>query len=350
MNPLVAAENVTKVYRIRETRQDEATRTARFARLLFGETFRGTVTIREKKVVDNVTLYLEDGDVLALLGPNGAGKSTLLEMMATGLTPDKGSITVNGYDTVSQREQAKQFLTPIFPMFGAQNMWTARQNLEYAALLHNVPRAKMFRRMDQILSVIGLAGRADELVLRFSTGMRVRLILGMGLMIDQPIYLMDEPFIGIDPQMAIEIRSFLKNEILSRGRTVLLATNVLEDVEHLCNKAALISEGHLVACGTLQELKSTLTNRETITLEVTRLNGTSEAVLGPLRQLDGSYAVAFSVQNGLSHYNVCTRDSRSCLPGIIEIIQQRGGEIRHVQVTKPSLADVFLHYTGQRLM
>jgi ABC-2 type transport system ATP-binding protein len=350
MKIAVAAEQVSKVYRIRETYDGPPTRRLLMARFLFGETFKGVVTVREKKVVNNLNLSLEEGDVMALLGPNGAGKSTLLEMIATGLTPDEGRITVNGYDTVRQRDQAKLFITPIFPMFGAQNMWTARQNLEYAALLHNISRPEMISRIDKILSVIGLAARADELVMRFSTGMRVRLILGMGLMIDGPIYLMDEPFIGIDPHMAIEIRSFLKEQIINRGRSVLLATNVLEDVEHLCNKAALICEGRLVTCGTLQQLKSNLHHNDTIRLEVTRLNGTSESLLDSLRQLTETRNVTLSAQNGLSHFQLLTSDSRGCLPGIIEIIQKGGGEIRHVQVMKPSLADVFLTYTGHHLM
>jgi ABC-2 type transport system ATP-binding protein len=211
-----------------------------------------------------------------------------------------------GYNTVHERDKVKTFITPIFPMFGAHNMWTARQNLEYMALLYNFSGKEMVERLDRVLSIIGLEKRADELVMKFSTGMRVRLILGMGLMVDQAIYLMDEPFIGIDPGIAREIRAFLKDEVIGRGRTVLLATHVLDDVEHLCEKAALMSEGQIVKIDTLHNLKSSLKGVETINLEVTGLADQSEVLVGRLRGIGSAEVTLSSVKNGTSLYAACT--------------------------------------------
>jgi ABC-2 type transport system ATP-binding protein len=349
MEQAVVAEKVTKTYRIRRTYGDSQAARPKLAQILFGESFKGTVEVGIRHVVNELDLCVEQGDVIALLGPNGAGKSTFLEMIATGLTPDAGTIRVMGYDTIQQRDQAKAFITPVFPMFGAQNMWTARQNLEYTALLYNIPTREMLLRMDRILDLLGLGRRADELVMRFSTGMRVRLMLGMGLMIDQPVYLLDEPFIGIDPGMAREIRTFLKAEVVGRGRTVLLATHVLEDVDQLCNKAALMCEGRIVAIDTLPRLKSIIRSADSIKVEVTGLNGESEALLHRLQELDEGHRAIFSSDNGISAYTIHAQDSRARLPILIDLVQQMGGKIRHVHVTEPSLADVYFHYTGKTL-
>ena len=349
MKPAILAEDVTKIYHIRST-QDTPGPRLKMAQLFFGQSFKGTVTTSERKVVNNLNLRVEEGDVVALLGPNGAGKSTFLEMVATGLTPDAGSIHIMGYHSVRERDQVKQFITPIFPMFGAHNMWTARQNLEYTALLYNISGAEMVRRVDRVLQVIGLESRADELVMRFSTGMRVRLILGMGLIVDQAIYLMDEPFIGIDPGIAREIRNFLKEEVVGRGRTVLLATHVLEDVEHLCNKAALMSEGRVVLLDTLQNLKSSVKDFETIKLEVTGVNSQSEELVRKLQTTNGGQeATLTGSQNGISFFTVRTSDSRTFLPLLIETIHENGCKVRFVRVTEPTLEDVFVRYTGRAL-
>ncbi len=357
MGEAIIAEGVSKYYRIRETTEKTPTRRLKLAQFVLGETFKGKVEVKRKKVVDDLSISIQAGEVIALLGPNGAGKSTFLEMVATGIRPDAGAIRVMGHDTVLDREQAKTFITPIFPMFGSQHMWTARQNLEYVALLYNLSREEMTSRLDRVLDVIGLGSRADEIVMKYSTGMRVRLILGMGLMIDRDVYLMDEPFLGIDPGTAREIRAFLKEEVVSRGRTVLLATHGLEDVEQLCERAALMSEGRIIAIDTLSNLKASIKGTETITLEVSGLDGTedgaedqSQSLLSNIQQMEGAVeATLSSAQNGIGNYRVRTPDSRAFLPVLIERIHQRGWKVRHVRVAEPALEDVFVHYTGQRL-
>jgi ABC-2 type transport system ATP-binding protein len=353
MAEAIIAECVSKSYRIRETQEKLPTRLLKLARFVLGETFKGKVTVKYKKVIDNLNISIQAGDVIALLGPNGAGKSTFLEMVATGIKSDDGVIRVMGHDTVIDRDRAKEFITPIFPMFGSQQMWTARQNLEYAALLYNLPREEMTRRLDYVMDVIGLGSRADEIVMKYSTGMRVRLILGMGLMIDRDVYLMDEPFLGIDPVVARRLQSFLREEVVSRGRTVLLATHDLEYLEQLCGKVALMSEGRIVAIDTISRLKASIGGAETITLEVGGLDGIeheARSLLSHIQHMQGaSDAVLSSIQDGVGNYRVRTPDSRALLPLLIEQIHQRGGKVRHVRVAGPTLEDVFTHYTGRRL-
>lgn len=350
MNKAIIAEGVSKIYRVRETREEVPTRRLKLAQFFFGESFKGLVEVKDKKVVDNVDLSVGTGEAIALLGPNGAGKSTFLEMVATGIVPDAGTIRVMGYDTVREREKAKTFITPIFPMFGSQHMWTARQNLEYVALLYNLSKEEMVRRIKRVLSIIGLEKRADEIVMKYSTGMRVRLTLGTGLMIDQPVYLMDEPFLGIDPGTAKEIRAFVKEEVLGHGRTVLLATNMLDDVEELCHRAALMSEGKIVAVDTLSNLKASIKGTETISLEVIGMAGRAEPLLYQIQKIEeAEEAIVTSTQDDVYSYRIRTPDSRTFLPALIDRIYQLGGKVRYVKVSEPTLEDVFIHYTGKRL-
>jgi ABC-2 type transport system ATP-binding protein len=183
---------LTKRYKIRETEPGEEQKN-RLVKLLVGESFKGRIEVKDKVVVDHVSFNVKEGECLGLLGPNGAGKSTLLEMLSTGILPDEGTAEIMGCDVVKEKERAKVYVTPIFPMFGANHMWTARQNLEYVALLYNVPMREMMKRMGEVVNRVGLEKRVDEVVMKYSSGMRVRLTFAMGLMIDNPVYLMDEP-------------------------------------------------------------------------------------------------------------------------------------------------------------
>jgi ABC-2 type transport system ATP-binding protein len=196
----------------------------------------------------------------------------------------------------------------------------------------------MRRRLDRVLDIIGLGSRADEIVMKYSTGMHVRLILGMGLMIDREVYLMDEPFLGIDPGMAREIRAFLKEEVVSRGRTVVLATNGLEDVEQLCERAALMAEGRIIATDTLSKLKASIKGTETIALEVSGPNGAegeTQSLLSNLQQMEWAVeATLSSTQDGTANYRIRTPDSRAFLPVLIERIHQRGWKVRHVRIRR----------------
>ena len=350
MNMAIEADGVCKSYRIRHTEAVGPTRRRKLAQLLLGQSFEGSVTVTARRVVDDVSLTIDEGEAVALLGPNGAGKSTLLEMIATGLSPDVGTIRVMGHDTVIERERAKRFITPVFPMFGANDMWTGRQNLEYSALLYNVSSREMTRRMRHVLEVTDLGARADDMVMKYSTGMRVKLALGMGLMIDQPVYLMDEPFLGVDPSSARAIRSFLKEAIAARGHTLILATHLLDDAEELCHRAAFMSEGKLAAIGTPQALKRSMHGLETVDIEVAGLNGRAEMLLRDLAGIEGAIEpTLLPGENGSAEYRMRARDSRTLLPAVIAAIHNLGCRVRHVRVQEPTLEDAFIHYTGTQL-
>jgi len=341
---------LTKRYRIIETRSGEEER-SKLIKLLLGESFKGRIEFKDKVVLDHLNLKVRRGECLGLLGPNGAGKSTLLEILSTGILPDEGTARIMGHDIVKEREKAKMCITPVFPMFGVHDMWTARQNLEYTALLYDIPRQEMRRRIDEVVDRVGLSDRVDDIVRKYSSGMRARLILAMGLMIDNPVYLMDEPFVGIDPGTAKQLRTFVKEELVGKGRTVLLATHMLADAEELCDRVAIINEGRLIEIDSPANLKRKIEGTETMDLEI--LTDNAPAIVDALRGLEGvkacSLAHSASGQMGIASLRIHTLDSRSLLPRLIDAIQGANGKVRYVRVSEPTLEDVFIYYTGRGL-
>jgi ABC-2 type transport system ATP-binding protein len=346
----IETSELTKRYTIRETKSGEEEKN-KLAKLFLVESFKGKVEVKDKVVVDHVSLKVRNGECLGLLGPNGAGKSTLLEILSTGILPDEGTAKIMGHDVIKERGEAKTCLTPIFPMFGANDMWTARQNLEYAALLYDIPQQEMKRRINRVVNRVGLSDRVDEIVRKFSSGMKVRLILAMGLMIDNPIYLMDEPFVGIDPGTAKQIRAFVKEELIERGRTILLATHMLADAEELCDRVAIMDEGKMIEIDSPENLKKKIEGIETIDLEI--LTDNASALVETLRKLDGVKACSLSPnipeQTGVASLRIHTADSRSLLPQLIDAIQATNSKVRYIRVSEPTLEDVFIYYTGRRL-
>jgi ABC-2 type transport system ATP-binding protein len=346
----IETSELTKRYKIRETKPGDEQK-SRIVKLLVGESFKGRIEAKDKVVVDHVNLRVEEGECLGLLGPNGAGKSTLLEILSTGVLPDEGTARIMGHDINKEREVAKGYITPVFPMFGANQMWTARQNLEYVALLYNLSKQEMMERIGDVVGRVGLGERIDEIVNKYSSGMRVRLTLAMGLMIDNPVYLMDEPLVGIDPGTAKEIREFLKKELIAKGRTILIATHILADAEELCDRVAIIQEGKIVATDTPANLKRKIEGTETVEMEVLTDNG--QAMVDALKALDGVEACILSPappdQAKVASMRIHTHDSRRLLPSLIDKIQGMDGKVRYVKVSEPTLEDVFIHYTGKRL-
>lgn len=340
---------LTKKYKITETKPAEESNW--FLKLMLGQSFKGYVRVKDKVVVDHVSLKIRKGECVGLLGPNGAGKSTLLELISGAVLPDEGKAYVMGCDVVKEREKAKKYITPIFPVFGVNNRWTARQNLEYAALLYNIPKQEMKRRMENVLDLVGLKERADEIVMKYSSGMKVRLNLAIGLMIDNPVYLMDEPFVGIDPGMAKEIRKFVKNELIGKERTILLATHMLADVDELCDRVALMNEGKLIAVDTPSNLKRKIKGIETIDLEIITENDL--AMIKAIKELSDVKTCLYSsnVSDGINitFVKIHTYDSRSLLPSLIHTIYNMDGKVRYIKVSEPTLEDVFIWYTGRQL-
>ena len=214
---------------------------------------------REKRVVkavDGISFAVRRGEIFGLLGQNGAGKTTTIKMLTTLLAPTGGTCKVLGWSTFGEEKRIRARINFIFGgEMGVYRRLSARDNLRYFSNLYLIPRKEQDVRIQKILGLVELAERADDLVETYSKGMIQRLQIARGLINDPEILFMDEPTVGLDPVGARMLRDIIRR-LKEDGKTVLLATHNLAEVEELCDRLVVINKGKLIASGTPAEIKA----------------------------------------------------------------------------------------------
>jgi ABC-2 type transport system ATP-binding protein len=298
--------------------------------------------------VNGINLQIQQGEIFGLLGPNGAGKSTTIRMLCTLLEPTSGSATVNGYDIMRQPNLVRQSLGTV--LAGERSIYwklTAQENLEYFAALYHLPARIAKRRINELLERMELDDRADDLVEKFSTGMKQRVAISRALLARPPIILLDEPTIGLDPQAARKVRELVL-ELKSEGHTILLTTHYMEEADQLSDRIGIIDQGKIIALDTPQALKERINQKEVIHLEVAGWRPELAIVLQSLPDVDHLVAQV-SDSKPTVEVNLHAANSRAILPGLIDHVNQNGTRLVNLNIVKPSLEDVFINLTGKAL-
>jgi len=203
------------------------------------------------KVVDGISFNVDKGDVFGFLGPNGAGKTTTMRMMLGLVYPDEGSVTINGYNIAKDFLNAIRGVGAIVETPKFYPYLTGRQNLLQIANLHpRLPGSKI----DEVLDMVGLTGRAANRVGTYSLGMKQRLGIARALLNYPGVVFLDEPTNGLDPQGMKEIREMISQLALEQDITFFISTHLLHEVEQICNKVTILNKGRLIARGTVKEL------------------------------------------------------------------------------------------------
>ncbi|MGH2669649.1 MAG: ABC transporter ATP-binding protein, partial [bacterium] len=203
---------------------------------------------REIIAVDRLDLTIRRGELFGLLGPNGAGKTTTIRMICTLLEPTSGTVRVWAHDAGRAPAEVRRHLGVV--LMGERSVYwklTGRENLEYFAALYQVPREIAKTRITELLDRVGLTPRADDLVERYSTGMRQRLALIKAMVHDPPVLLLDEPTTGLDPQAARNIRDLIRHLHRSEEKTIILTTHYMEEADQLCERVGIIDHGRIIA-------------------------------------------------------------------------------------------------------
>ncbi len=298
--------------------------------------------------VDGVSLQIHPGEIFGLLGPNGAGKSTTIRMLCTLLEPTSGTARVNGYDTVRQPNLVRQNLGTV--LAGERSIYwklTGRENLEYFAALYHIPPVVARKRIDELLERMEITARANELVERYSTGMRQRIAISRALLARPPILLLDEPTLGLDPQAARNLRELilgLKNE----GHTILLTTHYMEEADQLSDRIGIIDQGKIIALDTPAVLKNRINQQDVLRLEVAGWKPEIGEKLQAMPEV-GSLVTRYMGSDSLWELTLHTPNSRALLPKLIEQVNFNGTHVANLNVVKPSLEDVFIQLTGKAL-
>jgi ABC-2 type transport system ATP-binding protein len=298
--------------------------------------------------VDHVDLSVRSSELFGLLGPNGAGKTTLIKMLCTLVLPTEGTAKIGGYDIVKDAAKVRETIGWLHGETGGRALYwrlSARDNLRFYAYIQNVPSQVAKKRIEALLEFFDLQREADNLVKDYSTGMKVRVMLARTLLPNPPILLLDEPTVGLDAQTAIETRKLIVTLSEELHKTILLTSHNLFEVEKLCKRVAIISNGKIVALGTVDQLAHLM--REARAVEV-RLDGTNaEAALTRIKQLDVVRKVLVSERLGDGWMiRAEVTDVESAIPRITEALASGNFKIRGILEVRPSLEEIFVKITG----
>ena len=298
--------------------------------------------------VDGVNLEIKQGEIFGLLGPNGAGKTTTIRMLCTLLEPSSGTARVNGFDILTQATQVRQSLGTV--LAGERSIYwklTGRENLEYFAALYHIPPVVARKRIDELLDRMELKERSNELVEKYSTGMRQRIALSRALLARPPILLLDEPTLGLDPQAARRVRELVA-ELKNEGHTILLTTHYMEEADMLSDRIGIIDQGKIIALDTPSNLKKRIDQQEIVRMEI---SGWHDELSEAIQNLPETSNLVTRSLDSESLYEVSlqTANSRAVLPGIIETVNQNGTHLVNMNIVRPSLEDVFINLTGKAL-
>lgn len=222
--------------------------------------------------VDNISFNVEKGGIFAFLGPNGAGKTTTIKMFTTLLKPTSGKILINGFDPVTNSDDVRCSFGIIFQDPSLDDELTAFENLEFHGVLYDVPKKIRRERIDELLKIVELESRKNDLVKEFSGGMKRRLEIARGLLHHPKIIFLDEPTLGLDPQTRNHLWSYIKNMNEKEGITVFFSTHYMEEADRMSDRIAIIDNGKIVAEGSAEELK-TKTNSATLEDAFLQLTG-----------------------------------------------------------------------------
>ncbi|MBK7163857.1 MAG: ABC transporter ATP-binding protein [Candidatus Microthrix sp.] len=291
--------------------------------------------------VDDVSFRIEEGETYGLLGPNGAGKTTAISVVAGLLSCDGGEIRLGG-QRVGPNHVAVKAMTGLVPQeLAIYPDLTGRENLNFFGRLEKLRGAELKRRTDEVLEVIGLADRAGDLTKEYSGGMKRRLNIGIGLLHQPKLLILDEPTVGVDPQSRNSILEAVE-ALAGEGMSVLYTTHYMEEAERLCDRIGILDHGAMMAEGTRDELLALTGETDRVHLEGT---GDLDGVTNALASLDPVRSVA----NDRRSIDLIVVDAPAALAEIVGIASASGMSITDVEVARPDLESVFLNLTGRAL-
>ena len=219
---------------------------------------KGTV-----KAVDEVDLTVKGGEIFGFLGPNGAGKTTTIKMMVGLLKPDRGTVTLNGFDVQKQPLQAKKSISFVPDNHEIYEKLTGIEYLNFMGDVYRVPGSVRKEKVAYFLDLFELTGAVNDLIQSYSHGMKQKLVLIGALLHEPQVFILDEPMVGLDPKSANKLKRYMR-EHCDSGKTVFFSTHILEVAERLCDRIGIINKGRLIACGTMDELKEQSQSKETL--------------------------------------------------------------------------------------
>jgi ABC-2 type transport system ATP-binding protein len=285
--------------------------------------------------VNNVSFEVEEGSIFGFLGPNGAGKTTTINILCTLLSPTSGSAFIAGHDCMNEPAEVRKAIGIVFQDTTLDKDLTAQENLMFHAYLYNVGKDIRKKRVEEVLRFVDLYERKDDLVKKFSGGMKRKLEVARGLIHRPKILFLDEPTLGLDPQSRNNLWEFISELPKKHRVTIFMTTHYMEEAE-VCDRIAIIDNGKIIALAPPAELKKAI-GGDVVYIRTTDNDGTKQ-------KIEQLFKLNVSEKEG--ELSITCPMGDTCIP---EMIRTIGENVLSVRIQRPTLNDVFLQLTGKAI-
>ena len=295
-------------------------------------------SFKQLTVLDGVNFVVKKGTVLALLGPNGAGKTTTIRILSTLLLPDSGQALINGIDVVKNSNKVRSLIGLTGQYAALDEYLTGRENLHMIGRLYRLSHLDIKRRTKELLELFDLVEASDRTVKTYSGGMSRRLDLAVSLIASPPIIFLDEPTTGLDPRSRLIMWDIIK-QLVSRGTTILLTTQDMDEADHLADRIIVINNGKIIAEGTSDQLKQRIGSER---LEIVVETGSNFEKAKKVIEDDSS----LRSDDKMRILSLVTKGGVNQLKQVLSRLDEASIEVENISFRSPTLDDVFLTLTG----
>lgn len=286
--------------------------------------------------LNGLSFEVNENEIFGLLGPNGAGKTTLIHILATLLKPTTGGAAVNGYDVLHNATKVRESIGVVFQAPSSDDILTGYENLKIHALLYGIPRGTREKRISEVLKLVGLEGRKNDQVKKYSGGMRRRLEIARGLLHHPKVLFLDEPTLGLDPQSREIMWTYIKEIVTEEKVTIILTTHYMEEADMLCDRIGFISNGKIIALNSPSNLKQEMGG------DIVKINFIGDIPsTETFTQFDFVHKVELEENTAIVYMDEVNSNMHS-------LIKDLKG-VRTIEYKKPTLNDVFLRLSGDFL-
>ena len=301
------------------------------------------------RAVDGIDFEVNAGEIFAFLGPNGAGKTTTIKMLNTLIPPTSGTALVAGFDVAKNPVEVRKRVGYAAQDVGVDEHATGRENLSLYGHLYRLDARRIKARVKELFELVDLVGYEDKMVSTYSGGMRKRLDLVMGLIHQPQVIFLDEPTTGLDPQTRAHLWDYINKLAKSMGVAIFLTTHYMEEADRLADRIAIIDLGKIMTVGTPDKLKRSIGGDVvTLTPPVEKDGERQEFIKRTEMALSGKPFVK-EMKPSDGELAIYVEDGGAAIPGIVQILGSHGIEVKTISMSRPSLDDVFLKYTGRTI-
>lgn len=286
--------------------------------------------------LNGLSFEVNENEIFGLLGPNGAGKTTLIHILATLLKPTTGGAVVNGYDVLHNATKVRESIGVVFQAPSSDDILTGYENLKIHALLYGIPRGIREKRISEVLKLVGLEGRKNDQVKKYSGGMRRRLEIARGLLHHPKVLFLDEPTLGLDPQSRESMWTYIKEIVTEEKVTIILTTHYMEEADMLCDRIGFISNGNIIALNSPSNLKQEMGG------DIVKINFIGDIPsTETFTRFDFVHKVELEENTAIVYMDEVNSNMHS-------LIKDLKG-VQTIEYKKPTLNDVFLRLSGDYL-